>query len=82
MRAFPKGITGPNLLRRMSQQARIHGARIVEGTVEGADPRGDGFLATGDFGALRGRAVLFLASDAARFINGAELFVDGGMAQI
>lgn len=29
-----------------------------------------------------GKAVAFLASDAASFINGIELFVDGGMAQI
>lgn len=28
------------------------------------------------------KAVLFLASDAASFVNGAELFVDGGQAQI
>jgi NAD(P)-dependent dehydrogenase (short-subunit alcohol dehydrogenase family) len=33
-------------------------------------------------GADVARAVLFLASDEARFVNGAELFVDGGMAQI
>jgi NAD(P)-dependent dehydrogenase (short-subunit alcohol dehydrogenase family) len=29
-----------------------------------------------------GRAVVFLASDDASFVNGIELFVDGGMAQI
>ncbi|MEZ3498431.1 SDR family oxidoreductase [Pantoea sp. KPR_PJ] len=29
-----------------------------------------------------GKVVAFLASDAASFINGAELFVDGGMAQV
>lgn len=29
-----------------------------------------------------GRAAVFLASDDASFVNGAELFVDGGMAQI
>ncbi len=28
------------------------------------------------------RAVLYLASDDASFVNGAELFVDGGMTQI
>jgi len=33
-------------------------------------------------GADVAQAVLFLASDEARFVNGAELFVDGGMAQI
>ena len=59
---FPEGITGPNLLRRMSQQARIYGARVVEGTVdaiipEGADS-GEGFLASGSFGEISAHSVL------------------------
>ncbi|CAM4065165.1 3-oxoacyl-ACP reductase [Bordetella bronchialis] len=29
-----------------------------------------------------GKAVAFLASDASSFVNGVELFVDGGMAQV
>ncbi len=29
-----------------------------------------------------GKAVAFLASDAASFVNGIELFVDAGMAQV
>jgi len=44
---FPEGITGPNLLRRMSQQARIYGARVVEGNVDALLPEGEGFRAIG-----------------------------------
>jgi len=55
---FPEGITGPNLLRRMSQQARIYGARVVEGSVDAIIPEAEGFLATGGFGEMQARTVL------------------------
>lgn len=55
---FPEGISGPNLLRRMSQQARIYGARIVEGTVDALAAESEGFRAMGAFGELGARAVL------------------------
>ncbi|MBW8785175.1 MAG: NAD(P)/FAD-dependent oxidoreductase [Novosphingobium sp.] len=55
---FPEGITGPNLLRRMSQQARIYGARVAEGSVDAVVPDGDGFQAMGSFGAVAARTVL------------------------
>jgi len=59
---FPEGITGPNLLRRMSQQARIFGARVAEGSVDALVPDGDGvgkgFQAMGSFGEATARTVL------------------------
>jgi len=55
---FPEGISGANLLRRMSQQARIYGARVVEGDVDTIVPDGAGFRAVGSFGAMAARAVL------------------------
>jgi len=55
---FPEGITGPNLLRRMSQQARIYGARVVEATVDAIIPEEEGFLASGSFGEISARSVL------------------------
>ena len=55
---FPEGITGPNLLRRMSQQARIYGARVVEGNVDALLPEGEGFRAIGSIGEMVARRVL------------------------
>lgn len=55
---FPEGITGPNLLRRMNQQARIYGARMVSGAVETIRPSEDKFAVTGSFGRERARSVL------------------------
>src|SRR6187402_1433450 len=55
---FPEGVTGPNLLRRMNQQARMYGAQMVEATVDTIAVDGDGFRATGGFGEIRARAVL------------------------
>ncbi|WP_270280846.1 SDR family oxidoreductase [Enterobacter kobei] len=62
-------------------------ARRNEARCIGAgESRGDYALACFIFRILRrpqvGKAVAFLASDAASFINATELFVDGGMAQI
>ena len=55
---FPEGITGPNLLRRMSQQARIYGARVVEGNVDAFLPEGEGFRAIGSMSEMVARRVL------------------------
>jgi len=55
---FPEGITGPNLLRRMNQQARICGAQVLEQAVDAIEPDGDGFRARGAFGSVRASAVL------------------------
>ena len=55
---FPEGITGPNLLRRMSQQARIYGARVVEGNVDALLPEGEGFRAIGSMSEMVARRVL------------------------
>ena len=37
---------------------------------------------TSGLGLATAKAVLFLSSDEASFVNGVELFVDGGQAQI
>jgi thioredoxin reductase (NADPH) len=55
---FPEGISGPNLLRRMNQQARIYGTRIEDTTVSALHIDGDGFRAVTDAGAIAARAVL------------------------
>jgi len=55
---FPEGITGPNLLRRMNQQARIYGAQIVEGQVDALAREHEAFRVTGSFGAVTARTVL------------------------
>jgi thioredoxin reductase (NADPH) len=55
---FPEGITGPNLLRRMSQQARIYGAVIEQAGVEAIQRNDGGFRAIGSFGDVHARRVL------------------------
>jgi NAD(P)-dependent dehydrogenase (short-subunit alcohol dehydrogenase family) len=61
-----KGLTGSETEWQKMQANLI--AQIPLGRI--ADPR------------EIGRAAVFLASDDASFVNGVELFVDGGMAQI
>jgi thioredoxin reductase (NADPH) len=55
---FPEGISGPNLLRRMNQQARIYGVRIEETIVSGLHIDGDDFRADTGTGTITARAVL------------------------
>jgi thioredoxin reductase (NADPH) len=55
---FPEGISGPNLLRRMNQQARICGAQVEPGTVTAIRRDGERFTVEASFGAISARAVL------------------------
>jgi thioredoxin reductase (NADPH) len=55
---FPEGISGPNLLRRMNQQARICGAHVDSGTVTRISRDGERFLVEASFGTVSARAVL------------------------
>ncbi len=57
--------------------ARAHGSVEVRATVEGMIP-----LGRWGTPADVARAVLFLASDDAAYVTGAELAVDGGLAQV
>lgn len=55
---FPEGISGPNLLRRMNQQARIYGVRVEETIVSALNIDGEGFRADTGIGTITARAVL------------------------
>jgi thioredoxin reductase (NADPH) len=55
---FPEGISGPNLLRRMNQQARICGAQVAHTTVSAITIEGDRFHAATSEGDIVARAVL------------------------
>jgi thioredoxin reductase (NADPH) len=55
---FPEGITGPNLLRRMSQQARIYGAIVEHAFVETIAWNGDHLVASGSFGEIEAQRIL------------------------
>ncbi|WP_116091973.1 NAD(P)/FAD-dependent oxidoreductase [Sphingomonas crusticola] len=55
---FPEGISGPNLLRRMNQQARIYGARIEEGEVTAIARDDDLFHISTSDGEVVARSIL------------------------
>jgi thioredoxin reductase (NADPH) len=55
---FPEGISGPNLLRRMNQQARIYGAKIEEGEVTAIVRAGDLFQISTAEGDVTARSIL------------------------
>ena len=55
---FPGGISGVDLLRRMSNQARRFGAILRSGTVASIVPAGDRFVVTLPGGNIQARAIL------------------------
>lgn len=56
---FPEGITGPDLLDRLREQARLYGAELRQGFVDRLDRGSDGvFTAKYADGSLRARTVL------------------------
>ena len=55
---FPEGVSGPELLRRMRQQAETFGVRIVPGRVDGIHPEEQGFRAEGPGTEFHGTKVL------------------------
>lgn len=58
MPGFPAGVSGPDILRRMRDQAEEYGAVISDGRVEALSRGGEGFIArTGDR-SIRARTVL------------------------
>lgn len=55
---FPDGIAGPELLRRMGEQARCYGAEFISGKVTDLKPVAGGFLASIGNGSFRASSVL------------------------
>ncbi len=63
---FPEGISGADLIARMSRQARQFGAEVRQGSVIGIVSDGTGWRLTGDGVDLTARAVLFATGVANR----------------
>ncbi|WP_425475254.1 NAD(P)/FAD-dependent oxidoreductase [Sphingomonas silueang] len=55
---FPGGISGPDLLARMHEQARLYGATCEPSTVTAIERDGEGFVVRTDRGTTPGRTVL------------------------
>ncbi|OYX14995.1 MAG: thioredoxin reductase [Rhizobiales bacterium 32-66-8] len=55
---FPHGISGPDLLTKMRQQAESFGVSITRGVVERLERSAGAFIVATDSGALRARSVL------------------------
>lgn len=56
--AFPDGITGLDLLKRLREQAAVYGVRVIEAAVERLQREGDIFVASWPGGGCRSRMVL------------------------
>jgi thioredoxin reductase (NADPH) len=55
---FPEGISGKNLLGRLSDQARTYGAELVYGLVDGVERRNGSFVLTTTSGVVKAARVI------------------------
>ena len=81
---FPHGVGGPELLARLTEQARAFGAELTDAHVEAVTPSGDGFEVAGAGWAVRARTVLLATGVRDRLpdVAGVEAAVRRGVVRV
>ena len=77
-KSLARGDTKLHMARRTKEEALATRSHILDTAERVFEERGVSGTSLNEIA----KAAVFLASDDASFVNGAELFVDGGQAQI